>query len=108
MSSNSVSAGENLVAGTAGDEAMPSDQKKGGRQKGATIMRSHTELERYQKACAEAAQEYNNAHQNISKGSRVERGALNQIIEDVKEKYNLEHVDIAKETIRTRAPSMLE
>jgi hypothetical protein len=28
MSSNSVSAGENLVAGTAGDEAMPSDQKK--------------------------------------------------------------------------------
>jgi hypothetical protein len=35
MSSNSVSAGENLVAGTAGDEAMPSDQKKRWSSKGS-------------------------------------------------------------------------
>ena len=54
MSSNSVSARENLTA--VGDvDAMSNENKrqKGGHQNGATIMSSHTELKRYQKACAE-------------------------------------------------------
>ena len=104
MSSNSsASARENLTA-VADDDAMSNENKrqKGGRQNGTTIMSSHTELQRYKKACAEAAQEYSNARQNVAKGCRLKKGTLNQIIDDVKKKHSLEQLDISKYTIKNR------
>jgi hypothetical protein len=99
------------------EDADPPTKKrqKGGRQKGTTIKSSQAELERYHKACAEAAQEYQNALNNFAvlhdcvnetmkphTSRYVKRGTLHQIIEDAKKRHNVTHLDISKATIRTR------
>jgi hypothetical protein len=61
------------------DDAGPAKKRqKGGRRKGSTMKSSQTELESYQKAIAEAAQDYQNALFN-SKEVRIGETALQRV-----------------------------
>jgi hypothetical protein len=68
----------------------------------------------YQKATSEAAQDYQNALDDVAKEAvhrrcnnkkgkrRIKKGTLNQIISDAKKRHNLEHLEIPRETIWSR------
>jgi hypothetical protein len=92
------------------DAGPPKKRQKGGRPKGTTIENSQEEIERYKKAVAEVAQDYKNALNDVEKqalhhssGRRhIRKGTLDRIIEYAKKKHNVDHLEIPKETIKSR------
>jgi hypothetical protein len=92
------------------DAGPPKKRQKGGRPKGTTIENSQEEIERYKKAVAEVAQDYKNALDDVEKqalhhssGRRhIRKGTLDRIIEYAKKKHNVDHLEIPKETIKSR------
>lgn len=85
------------------DADPPKNRQKGGRPKGSTLKSSQAEQENYQKACAEAARDFQNLSTNKRVGERrLKKGTLIQVIEDAKKRHNVEHLKIPKETIKSR------
>jgi DNA-directed RNA polymerase specialized sigma24 family protein len=92
------------------DAGPPKKRQKGGRPKGTTIENSQEEIERYEKAVAEVAQDYKNALDDVEKqalhhssGRRhIRKGTLDRIIEYAKKKHNVDHLEIPKEKIKSR------
>ena len=86
------------------DAGPPRKRQKGGRPKGTTVKSSQAEYDIYQKVCAEAARDFQNALDEVAKTGkcRMKKGLLDQIIQDVKTRHNVEHFEIPLATIRKR------
>jgi hypothetical protein len=82
----------------------PRKRQKGGRPKGTTVKSSQAEYDIYQKVCAEAARDFQNALDEVAKTGkcRTKKGLLDQIIQDVKKRHNVEHFEIPPATVRKR------
>ena len=86
------------------DTGPPRKRQKGGRPKGTTVKSSQAEYDIYQKVCAEAARDFQNALDEVAKTGkcRTKKGLLDQIIQDVKKRHNVEHFEIPPATVRKR------
>jgi hypothetical protein len=84
------------------DASAPRKRQKGGRQKGTTVKSSQAEHNIYQKACAEAAQDFQNALDEFAKMRKchMKKGLLDQIIQDAKKRNHVTHLEILKATMR--------
>lgn len=71
-----AAATENLLQEDSDDPAEVEKRQKGGRPKGTSMKASQEELESYQKASAEAAQEYKKALYGNTGKRRMKRGLL--------------------------------
>jgi DNA-directed RNA polymerase specialized sigma24 family protein len=100
--SQTTGATENLLQEDSEDDPAKERRLQGGRPKGTTMKASQEELESYQKASAEAAQEYKKALDGNTGKRRMKKGLLAHIIMDAKKRHNVEHLEIPEETIRSR------